>query len=304
MGDRIMTKRTSRKILLAFDGSEGALEAVRYVGKSPSFHEMEVLLFNVYSKIPESYWDLEKQAPLGWRIDGVRAWEREDERKVQNCLKKATKILWRAGFPKEAVKTNIHERKKGIARDILTEAKRGYSCVVVGRKGVSKVKDLILGSVSTKLLEKISFTTLVVVGTKPDPGRILLALDGSENSMRTVDYVGKILGGSLLDLCLINVIRWNKREFVKRARSEIGSVLEQSKRQLMRSGFDGAQISTKIITGAHSRAEAIVNEARKGGYGSIVVGRRGLSKVQDFFIGRVSNKVVQLAKREAVWIVS
>jgi nucleotide-binding universal stress UspA family protein len=299
-----MTKQTARKILLPFDGSEGALEAVKYVGKNLSFHQMEVVLFNVHGKIPESYWDLEKDPPLGWRLKEVKAWEVGFRKSIQEDMEKAKRILWRAGFPKEAVKTNIHERKKGIARDILTEAKRGYSCIFVGRKGVSKVKDLILGSVSTKLLEKISFTTLVVVGTKPVSGGVLLALDGSEISMRTVDYVGKILGGSPLDLCLINVIRGDKREFVKGAKSKISSALEQAKRQLMKSGFDGAQISTRIVTGAHSRAETIVNEARKGGYGSIVVGRRGLSKVQDFFIGRVSNKVVQLAKREAVWIVS
>jgi nucleotide-binding universal stress UspA family protein len=299
-----MATRKPNRILLAVDGSEGALEAARYVGNIPSFHQMEVVLFNVHGKIPESYWDLEKDPPLGWRLKEVKAWEMGFRKNIQEHMEKATRILWRAGFPKEAVKTNIHERKKGIARDILTEAKRGYSCVFVGRKGVSKVKDLILGSVSTKLLEKISFTTLVVVGTKPLAGAVLLALDGSENSMRTVDYMGQILGGSPLDLCLINVIRGDKREFVKGAKSKIGSVLEQAKRQLIRSGFDGAQISTRIITGAHSRAETIVNEARKGGYGSIVVGRRGLSKVHDFFIGRVSNKVVQLAKREAVWIVS
>jgi nucleotide-binding universal stress UspA family protein len=299
-----MTKQTARKILLPFDGSEGALEAVKYVGKNLSFHQMEVVLFNVHGKIPESYWDLEKDPPLGWRLKEVKAWEVGFRKSIQEDMEKAKRILWRAGFPKEAVKTNIHERKKGIARDILTEAKRGYSCIFVGRKGVSKVKDLILGSVSTKLLEKISFTTIVVVGTKPVSGGVLLALDGSEISMRTVDYVGKILGGSPLDLCLINVIRGDKREFVKGAKSKISSALEQAKRQLMKSGFDGAQISTRIIAGAHSRAETIVNEARKGGYGSIVVGRRGLSKVQDFFIGRVSNKVVQLAKREAVWIVS
>ncbi len=299
-----MTKATSRKILVAFDGSEGALEAVRYVGKIPPLQEMKVVLFNVYSKIPEEYWDLEKQAPLGWRLKEVKAWEMGFKKSIREHMENATRILWRAGFPKEVVKTNIHERKKGIARDILTEAKRGYSCVVVGRKGVSKVKDLILGSVSTKLLEKINFTTLIVVGTKPEPGRILLALDGSENSMRTVDYVGTTLGGSPVDLCLINVIRADGIEFAKRAKSEIGKVFEQAKRQLIRSGFDGTQITTKIITGARSRAKTIVEEAKRGGYGTIVVGRRGLSKVQEFFMGRVSNKVVQLAKREAVWIVN
>jgi len=299
-----MAKGIQRKILVAVDGSEGALAAVKYVSKTPFFEDMKVVLFTVQGGIPEYYWDLEKEGSPAWRIKEVKAWEAGFKKSIQEHMENATRILWRAGFPKEAVKTNIHERKKGIARDILTEAKGGYSCVVVGRKGVSKVKDLILGSVSTKLLEKINFTTLIVVGTKPEPGRILLALDGSENSMRTVDYVGKLLGGSPLDLCLINVVRGDETEFVKRVKREIGSVFEQAKRQLIRSGFNGTQITTKIITGAQSRAKTIVEEAKRGGYGTIVVGRRGLSKVQEFFMGRVSNKVVQLAKREAVWIVN
>ena len=42
---------------------------------------------------------------------------------------------------------------------------------------------------------------------------------------------------------------------------------------------------------------------REGGYGTIVVGRRGLSKVYEFFMGRVSDKVLHLAKDMAVWIV-
>jgi hypothetical protein len=36
----------------------------------------------------------------------------------------------------------------------------------------------------------------------------------------------------------------------------------------------------------------------------IVVGRRGLSRVEEFFMGRVSDKVLQLAKEMAVWVVT
>ena len=69
-------------------------------------------------------------------------------------------------------------------------------------------------------------------------------------------------------------------------------------------GFKDDDISTKTVTGALSRAGAIVHEAKQGGYGTIVVGRRGLSKVQEFFMGRVCNKVIQLAKEHTVWVVS
>ena len=63
-------------------------------------------------------------------------------------------------------------------------------------------------------------------------------------------------------------------------------------------------MKTKLITGVASRAGAIVEEAKKGSYGTIVVGRRGLSKVEEFFMGRVSNKVIHLAKEMAVWVIS
>ena len=42
-----MAKPEQKKILLALDGSDHALEAVRYVGKIPSFRHMGVVLFSV-----------------------------------------------------------------------------------------------------------------------------------------------------------------------------------------------------------------------------------------------------------------
>ncbi|MEZ4548914.1 MAG: universal stress protein [Desulfobacterales bacterium] len=41
-----------------------------------------------------------------------------------------------------------------------------------------------------------------------------------------------------------------------------------------------------------SRAGAIIREATDNGFGAIVVGRRGISKVEEFFLGRVSTKVI------------
>ena len=47
----------------------------------------------------------------------------------------------------------------------------------------------------------------------------------------------------------------------------------------------------------------ILQEAKEGGYGTIVMGRRGLSKVHEFLLGRVTTKVLQRAEKFAVWIV-
>ena len=44
-------------------------------------------------------------------------------------------------------------------------------------------------------------------------------------------------------------------------------------------------------------------EAEGGGYSTIVVGRRGLSKIEAFFMGRVGHKVVYGGKKFTVWVV-
>jgi len=81
-------------------------------------------------------------------------------------------------------------------------------------------------------------------------------------------------------------------------------VFEEAKRRLFDYGFKPDQIKTKVISGVSSVSRAIVQEAEKGGYSPIVIGRRGLSKFQEFFMGSVSNQVIQLGIEQAVWMVT
>jgi len=121
-----MTDKTKKKMLLAVDGSENSLEIVRYAAKISAFREMATVLYNVHSKIPEGYWDLEKNSSAAWRMSEARSWEKEHDKVIQGCMRKAENILQRAGFPKKSVEVKIHNRKQGFARDIAKEAERGY----------------------------------------------------------------------------------------------------------------------------------------------------------------------------------
>ena len=51
-------------------------------------------------------------------------------------------------------------------------------------------------------------------------------------------------------------------------------------------------------------AIVIVDEAYIGDYATIILGRKGRSKVEDFSIGRVVTKVVHLANTHTVWVVN
>lgn len=306
-----------KKILLAVDGSAQSYEAVRYICNLFPPERIQVILFHIFSGTPEVYHDMKKGPDSGPEALHVKAWEKALKGSMETFMAEARHILLDGGIPEDQITIQVQDRKIGIARDIFIESVHGYGAVVVGRTGMSKYKEFIIGSIANKLVEKVTHTTICVVGGKPAYGKILVALDESEGAMRAVDYVGTMFGGSRSEVTLFHVVRgFNiyerryedtldpkyEREWVDAY--EIESVFEEAKMHLVEPGFDPSRVATKLVSGVSSRAGAIIKEATEGGYGTIVLGRRGLSNVKEFFMGRVSDKVVHLAREQAVWVVS
>ena len=80
-------------------------------------------------------------------------------------------------------------------------------------------------------------------------------------------------------------------------------VFEKAVKKLRKTGIKEENIHHKIISNADSRAGAIAEFAQKADHNIIVLGRYGVSRVQDFFLGRVSKKVVYAASERTVCIV-
>jgi len=311
-----MKKKFQKKILLAFDGSKHAFHAINYVSKLAPFHKMKVVLFNVFSSIPESYLDLAKDPQFSQSAQKVSAWEMQQRKIIQESMDKAEHTLLGSGFSPDAVTKRIHNRKTGIARDIVNEAKNGYDAVIIGRRGTGIYREIVLGSVAKKIVDKVAFLPVLMIGEIPPDDKFLVAVDGSENAVRAIDFVAQILGGFDFNINLFHVIRGGQsihsgiahlffpEESLEDAEAESIVVFDKAERRLKEAGFTSDQINTKLVSDVPSRAEAIVREARDGDYGTIVLGRRGLSKVQEFLLGRVSNKVIHIIRRRALWIVT
>jgi nucleotide-binding universal stress UspA family protein len=301
-----MNQNRGKKILVTLDGSGPALETVRYLSKLPSLQDRGIVLFTVFSKVPESYWDLKTAAALRAGVLEIQSWEAQRSLDLNAYMQDARDVLLKAGFATERVEIVIHERETGIARDIIQEARKGYEAVVAGKRGLGKIAGIVLGSVAMKLLQGISFVPLILVGKDPRPGKILVGFDGSEGAMNAVKAVASILGRSGWEVNLTHVIRYGEeqREAIAEAEHQIAGSIDQATDILVAAGIPRRLITTQIITGARSRSETIVKEVGQRGYGTIALGRRGLSKVSDFFMGRVSNKVVQIARGHTVWVVS
>jgi nucleotide-binding universal stress UspA family protein len=322
-----MANSTRKKILVAVDGSEHALHAVRYTAKTVPADAVDIVLFHIVTKVPESFFDLQSEPVYHYRIADIREWEARQEEMLRDFMAQACEVLYAAGVPRDSVKINIQERRVGIARDIIAESQRGYHTVVVGRRGLSELKDFVLGSIATKLVEKLVHVPIWIVGAKQQRGRFLVSVDASEGAMLAVNYLSNLLSSSpLCEVTLFHVVReadffhqmigrvpaqtpdkaWKERleKELEPAECGVKAIFTEAADCLIKAGISPDRVCQKIVRGPSNPSSVIVEEAEQSGCDTLVVGRRGLSKVQEFFMGRVSNKVIQLAKDKSVWVVS
>jgi len=202
-----MNKKYPKKILVLVDGSDRSINTVRYVARNKSFHSMRIVLFHVFSSVPECYWDLENDLRSKKVIKQARAWEISQRKIIDNYIIQAKQLLVKSGIPEESIKIKVQNRKTGIARDIIHEAKNGYTAVIARRRGAGALRGIVLGSVATKLTEKLMFLPLMLVGKKTSGNKFLIGFDGSQHAMKAVDFVGSIYGGLDYQVELLYVIR-------------------------------------------------------------------------------------------------
>ncbi len=148
-----------------------------------------------------------------------------------------------------------------------------------------------------------------------NPKRLLIAADASENAKRAASYVGEIIGPRQgFNVTILYVIRYPERDLfpddaswqIKRDEEDqrADNVLADLKEVLKSRGIPSSSIDTEArrATG-FSIAQTILEYQKKNDFGTIVVGRRGVSKAEEFLFGSVSNKIVHYAKDCAVWVV-
>lgn len=146
--------------------------------------------------------------------------------------------------------------------------------------------------------------------------RILIAVDLSENSLKAVDYVGRLLScHEEAEITLMHVIRAPSPDtmpdeaerlgVVRKAEEESLALMEDAGGRLTACGIPEHRIHIRIQTCDRlvSVAQLILEERQKGDFGTVVVGKRGVSKREEFLFGSTSSSVMREARDCAVWII-
>ncbi|MBL8023040.1 MAG: universal stress protein [Elusimicrobia bacterium] len=279
------------KILLAVDGSKHSQWAERLLSlvTGPG-HSVEVL-----TVIPVVH-----RGDAG--IPSITEVIRESGAKMVRAVAK--------GLGKKFKTSTAVVESSDVAATILDRAKKFRAdLVVLGARGVTPLKTFFLGSVSNKVTRHATCSVLVA---HRNPGRtltVLSAVDGSPEGRRATAFAHKLGAARSARLILVHVLAepmvfWipevgvpggygnvSAHQVSLKALRERGArVLADAKKEWV---GQFKSVRTQLREG-HPSGE-ILHAAKSSRASLVVVGRRGLSRLDRFFMGSVSQKVSSYA---------
>ncbi|CAB5084075.1 hypothetical protein D3OALGB2SA_818 [Olavius algarvensis associated proteobacterium Delta 3] len=153
-----------KKFLVAFDDSENAIRAVEFLANTFA-PEHRVTLFSVLQDTA-ALCDMNSPELTPYFQQQQQSFCTLEEKKkslLTSALEQAKDILIRAGFSEENIDIKLDFKSKGVARDIVIEAANGYDLIVLGRRGVSGIREFFFGSVSQKVLHSAGNVSILVI---------------------------------------------------------------------------------------------------------------------------------------------
>jgi nucleotide-binding universal stress UspA family protein len=144
---------------------------------------------------------------------------------------------------------------------------------------------------------------------------LLVALDDSENSKRALLYTADYLGGVPgFRVTLLSIVPepsedyfeddMQRAESTKGQRSRMNDILWKYREILIQAGFKEEKVEMRVdIKECPSIAECILRVQKELDCCTVVVGRRVLSKREEFIFGSTSSRILHMAKSCAVWVV-
>lgn len=256
-------------IVLATDGSEYSRGAVREALEIAKVCSSKLYIVSVVETNPE----FSAYAP-----ELVEKAAKETREYLQSAQKKAED---------EGVDCETIPHHGGEVEDhIIDEAEKVKAALIVmGRRGRSGIRRLMMGSITGLVVGRAPCDVLVVPRHAPVTcKKILVATDGSEEGEKAVREamgLAKRCGSSLIGIS------------VARKEGEGGDARKNV--QHVKDVADKEGIEIETVTAIGSPYENIVHTARDKGADLIVVGRKGESAIKKLLMGSVTERVIGLA---------
>jgi nucleotide-binding universal stress UspA family protein len=317
-------ERKRKNILVTVDHSRQSIDAADYISAMLHPLESDVTLFHVESDMLDIFFDDGEMPDLSG-TSHFSDWMHVQKRSIDDNLEAARQVFMNRDFPETRVRIVKRPLEKGITRDILEESHRGYHLLVTGKSGSNQRSDTLTGTVTSKLLTRTFHIPLVMVAGKPECQKVLVGYDGSAGANKAVDAAAKLLRKNLSEVQICHVVRsfnlalaqnaeaytsfYNsylpelEEALIKLRREKMDPLLSGACQAFVSQGFSPDKVRWSMINRSASRSRALLDMAANQDCGTLVLGRRGNSAVEEFFMGRVGKKVVHAAESIAIWII-
>jgi nucleotide-binding universal stress UspA family protein len=134
--------------------------------------------------------------------------------------------------------------------------------------------------------------------------KILMPIDRSEYREKILAYalaLAKAWGAELTAIHVIDPgrgvpggrIKEKEQEREEEAKREAETLVLNAIDPLI--GKEGVSIKKEVVEGSDSIAKSIINYAKQNNFDVIVIGTKGMTAVEEFFLGSVANNVIHHA---------
>ena len=142
---------------------------------------------------------------------------------------------------------------------------------------------------------------------------MLIAMNDSASSRAAVDFIADLaICPEEVDITLLHVFRKPSageelmgEKFMKEEPTRYLKVMEKARDKLVEKGCNPKTVQIKLITEPYPTvAEGIIDQFSKGDSSLVVIGRKRMSKAEEFVRGDVSVKLVRALRGAAVLVVT
>jgi nucleotide-binding universal stress UspA family protein len=284
-----------RHILLTVSDDYSSLQAVRFVAGFFAATEYPQLTLLYVAPNPKAGLT---EAEIIQDYGNLSRRESQTKSLAQTALDRAEELLVSKHFPKANIHRKITFKQLGTAKDIIQEGIAGiYDAIALGRRGLSRLEELIDDSVSKQVFTTPMEIPLWICRSheKPAPS-VLLCTDGSPASLRCADHVGFMLAKAPEhEITLLHVDCGSSPAVPEEA-------IAQARRMLEENGVAGRRIHQKIVK-CNGIAETIQRVAKEGEYGVLATGRTGRGESRTLhLLGSVSMNLLKNLESTTLWI--
>ncbi len=276
--------------IVGVDGSDNSLNAVEWAIDQAVGRDVRIVLLATWS------------VPIttgGMFAEGFPVYDWHDYE--QSLLSSMTAIASQRARDGVTLEPAVGQ---GPAAHVLIEASRDAELLVVGARGLGRVKGLVLGSVSQRCASHSTVPTAIISAEAPlgRASRAVVGFDGSQNARTALEWALQFIADetSLTVVDALPVAPWLPADVVRNRFTQEVEAAEQEFRTHMAELDPDNRADHSFVIGD---ARVKLTEAAEGA-DLLVLGARGRGRLGAFLLGSTTTWMLNSAKSATVVVPS